>query len=97
LEWEKSNNKLDIIKNVATLTKLVYSNNFGVLNSFRRLTYLLPILPLKLPKFMSYQRKSTIIQIKKANLLAKRNSLLFTGCSNYISNMIKPVAESYTI
>jgi glycosyltransferase involved in cell wall biosynthesis len=46
---------------------------------------------------MSYQREPTISQIKKSMLLAKKNSLVFTGCSNYISNQLKPFATSYTV
>jgi len=68
-----------------------------VIHSFGRLAYLLPVLLSKTPKIMSYQREPTISQIKKALFLSKKNSLSFTGCSNYITNKIKAVGNSTTI
>lgn len=86
-----------ILKNSFLITKTHFKYKFDVIHSFSRLLYLLPLLPLGVPKVMSYQREPTISQIKKSVLLAKKNSLVFTGCSNYISNQIKPFATSYTI
>ena len=55
------------------------------------------VLPLSVPKIMSYQREPTLSQVKKANRLAKNGSLIFTGCSNYISHQIATVAEACTV
>ena len=93
----KSQNKVDLLKNTAQLTRLVYSNKFDVVHSFSRLAYMTALLPLSIPKIMSYQREPTLSQAKKTNLLARKGSLVFTGCSNYISNQISTVAEAYTI
>lgn len=93
----KSQHKIDILKNTAQLTRLVYSNKFDVVHSFSRLAYMMAILPLSIPKVMSYQREPTVKQARKANLLARKGSLVFTGCSNYISNQIAAVAEARTI
>jgi glycosyltransferase involved in cell wall biosynthesis len=68
-----------------------------VMHSFSRLAYLLPVLSRKIPKIMSYQREPTISQINKALLLSPKGTLTFTGCSDYISNQIKPVANVRTI
>jgi len=68
-----------------------------VINSFGRLFYLLPFLRSDTPKIMSYQREPTLSQIKKAVTLSKKNTLSFTGCSNYISNKIRPFASATTI
>jgi glycosyltransferase involved in cell wall biosynthesis len=46
---------------------------------------------------MSYQREPSLQQIGKAVKLAKKGSLIFTGCSNYISDQIKTAAEVYTV
>jgi glycosyltransferase involved in cell wall biosynthesis len=46
---------------------------------------------------MSYQREPSINQIKRAYQLSKNNTLAFSGCSDYISNQIKTVAEAYTV
>ncbi|MBS1736055.1 MAG: glycosyltransferase [Bacteroidetes bacterium] len=98
-KWKgaKSRGGVDVAKNTLQLTRLVYGHPFDVVHSFSRLAYMTAILPLRLPKMMSYQREPTISQVKKANFLAKKNSLIFTGCSNYISNQIASVAEAYTV
>lgn len=51
-----------------------------VVQSFGRLAYLAPILPLSVPKVMSYQRQITPRSINWARLLAG-SSIHFTGCS----------------
>ncbi len=83
-------------KNVLTIHKI---NKWkpDVIHSFSRLAYLLPFLRSNIPKLMSYQREPTISQIKKAASFSKKNTLCFTGCSNYISNQIKPFAPAYTV
>lgn len=68
-----------------------------IIHSFARLAYLALLLPKSYVKIMSYQREPTISQIKKALLLSKKNTLAFTGCSNYISNQIKPFAKAFTV
>ncbi|RZK12491.1 MAG: glycosyltransferase family 4 protein [Flavobacterium sp.] len=93
----RSQNKKDIVKNTLQLTHLIFSNKFDLVHSFSRLAYMLAILPTSIPKVMSYQREPTLSQVKKAQSLAKKGSLIFTGCSNYISDQVKSVAESYTI
>ncbi len=85
------------ISNCFTISKNVLKGNFDVVHSFGRLAYLTPILPLKIMKLMSYQREPTISQVKIAMSLAKKNSLYFSGCSNYITNQIKPFASAFTV
>ena len=59
--------------------------------------YLLPLMPLCVPKIMSYQREPTLNQISKAVKLSKNGSIAFTGCSDYISNQIATVGDAYTV
>ncbi|TKC08179.1 glycosyltransferase family 4 protein [Pedobacter polaris] len=68
-----------------------------VIHSFSRLAYLLPFLMTNIPKLMSYQREPTISQIQKALKFARKNTLSFTGCSDYISKQISPYAPSHTV
>lgn len=89
--------KTDILKNTFLINKELYKSNYDVVHSFGRLLYLLPQLPLKIPKLMSYQREPTISQIKRAAKIAKKDSLAFTGCSAYISKQIAPYAPAYPI
>lgn len=84
------------LKNILTVNK-VKSFKPDIIHSFGRLAYLMSFLNKTIPKLMSYQREPTISQIKKAILLAKKNTLTFTGCSNYISRKIEPFASSCSI
>lgn len=97
--WQgvKSQNKIDSIKNTALLTKLVLKEKFDVIHSFSRLGYMSALLPLRIPKIMSYQREPSLRGIKIAYQLSKKNSLFFTGCSEYIAAQIRPFAPSFCI
>lgn len=99
VKWSgrSSNSLRDTIKNTGTLFTNVLSKRFDVVHSFSRLAYLTPVMPLNIPKLMSYQREPTISQISKAVRIAKKGTLVFTGCSNYISRQIKPFANAVTV
>jgi glycosyltransferase involved in cell wall biosynthesis len=87
----------DTLKNTVTLTAVARRGSFDVVHSFSRLAYMSFLFPTRIPKVMSYQREPSLQQIKKAGTLAKKNSLIFTGCSNYISNQIGRVATASTV
>lgn len=93
----KSQHIPSTIINTLQLSCLVYREKFDIVHSFSRLAYMMAIMPFGIPKIMSYQREPSIQQISKAVSLSKNGSMVFTGCSNYISNKIKDVAEAYTI
>lgn len=57
-----------------------------LVHSFARLLYLLPLLPRRVAKIMSYGRPTGGRQIGIAAALARR-SLVFTGCSEFIAAM----------
>lgn len=94
---KKSTNKVDVFKNTLLINSELFKNKYDIIHSFGRLIFLFPQLPFQIPKLMSYQREPTLSQIKKADKLAKKNSLVFTGCSAYISNQIAPHAKSFPI
>ncbi len=93
----KSQNIQDTIKNTWQLTKLVHKEKFDIVHSFSRLAYMMAIMPFGINKIMSYQREPSLKQISKAVALSGKGTMAFTGCSNYISEKIKPIAEAYTI
>ena len=99
ISWnaKQSTGLINTVVNTKQLFSQVMKRDYDVVHSFSRLAYLMPLLPLRVPKIMSYQREPTISQIKKANQLARKNTLLFTGCSNYISYQIEPFAPSITV
>lgn len=89
--------KFDFVKNSCLINTTIFKENFDIVHNFGRLAYLLPQLPLGIPKLMSYQREPTLGQIKKAVRLARTGSLAFTGCSDYISQKITPHAQALTV
>lgn len=91
------NSMRSAIINGFIINKMLLSQKFDIIHSFGRLAYLLPQMPLSIPILMSYQREPTISQVKKAIRLSAKNSLTFTGCSNYITDQIKPFAKANTI
>ncbi|MBB2144094.1 glycosyltransferase [Pedobacter sp. LMG 31464] len=95
--YSKSKSSLLLpLKNVHAINKLKKWKP-DLIHSFSRLAYLIPFTLSKVPKIMSYQREPTLSQIKKAVKISSKNSLFFTGCSNYISNQIKPFASATTV
>jgi glycosyltransferase involved in cell wall biosynthesis len=81
--------------NAATIARRVIFGRPDVVQSFGRLAYLAPVLPLRVPKVMSYQRVVTPASIRWSTRLA-RGSLSFTGCSH---RLIEPVEHlgSWTV
>jgi glycosyltransferase involved in cell wall biosynthesis len=71
------------LRNSRALRRAVIDFRPDVLHSFSRLMYLLPLLPTRLPKVMSYQRQPSPRTTRWARRLA-RGSLTFTGCSEHI-------------
>lgn len=96
IKYKNQNTRLATLHNILTINKLK-SFKPDVIHSFGRLINLLPFLSSSIPKIMSYQREPTLSQIKKAVLLSKKQTLSFTGCSDYISNQIKPFAAAETV
>ena len=87
----------DILLNTYIINKTLLANKFDIVHSFGRLAYMLPQMPLHIPKLMSYQREPTISQVSKAIKLSAKGTLAFTGCSNYITDKIKLYAEAHTV
>ena len=86
----------DVISNTWIVSQALFSG-FDVVHSFGRLAYLTALLPSTLPKIMSYQREPSLQQVKRAMQLARRGTMCFTGCSEYIASQIRPLAPAYAI
>ncbi|MDN5289005.1 MAG: glycosyltransferase family 4 protein [Mucilaginibacter sp.] len=84
-------------KNALVINKRLIAEKFDLIHSFGRLVYLLPQLFRRTPVLMSYQREPTIRQIKRAMMISLKGTLSFTGCSNYITDQIRPFAPVYTV
>jgi glycosyltransferase involved in cell wall biosynthesis len=85
-----------LLGNALSVSRLLFSKP-DVIHSFGRLAYLSALLPTSVPKIMSYQREPTLSQIQKSMKISAKDSLMFTGCSNYITNQIAPFAPAATV
>jgi glycosyltransferase involved in cell wall biosynthesis len=92
-----SANPADTLRNCLTLTGLVLSGRYDVLHSFSRLAYMTAVMPMRIPKIMSYQREPSLSQVGKAVKLSRKGSMVFTGCSNYIASQIGGIADARAI
>ncbi len=86
----------DTVQNTLHVGQLAF-NAPDVVHSFGRLGYLIPLLPLHIPKIMAYHREPTPNRIQWGYRLARRNTLVFTGCSDYITAEIQPHAPAFTV
>lgn len=84
-----SRSTFDTIRNASSLAIEIARGRYDILHSFSRLAYLLPILPMSLPKIMSYQREISPRTTQLAHTLS-RGTLEFTAISQW---MMKPVAN----
>ncbi len=85
VKWpgRRSGFALDTARNAAALAREVASSSFDVIHSFSRIAYLAPLLPLEIPKIMTYQRAVTPRSIRLGHRLS-RGTLSFTAISNWM-------------
>ncbi len=84
-----SQKKTDTLANMWHVSSAILRGGFDVVHSFARLAYLVPLLPRRIPKIMSYQRSITSRSVWLGNSLS-RGTLHFTGCS---AHLIRPWAS----
>jgi len=73
----------NVTRNVGHISRQLRKGHYDLVHSFGRLAYLLPILPLRVPKVMSYQRSISRRSIRAGELIS-RGTLHFTGCSQHL-------------
>ena len=73
----------NVAHNLGYVSLRLRNARYDVVHSFARLVYLLPVLPLRLPKVMSYQRAINPRSILAGELMS-RGTLHFTGCSHHL-------------
>jgi glycosyltransferase involved in cell wall biosynthesis len=84
-----SRSTIDSLRNARALGRAVAQGNFDIFHSFSRIAYLTPILPLGLPKIMSYQREISPRTVRLGHMLS-RGTLSFTAISNW---MMQPTGQ----
>ncbi|WP_041619958.1 glycosyltransferase [Stanieria cyanosphaera] len=91
----KSQDRVDMLHNTASLYSAVKQFQPNLIHSFSRIFYLFPwLLNSSLPKIMSYQRQPSSRTVAWGNKLGK-DSLIFTGCSEYICRQGRKVAGTW--
>jgi glycosyltransferase involved in cell wall biosynthesis len=83
-----SRSKVDTLKNAGTLARHVAAGRFDLLHSFSRIAYLTPILPLGLPKVMTYQRAISPRTVAMGHHLS-RGTLKFTAISEWMMHEVR--------
>lgn len=91
IPWKgrRSRSMADTVRNAATLAHHVLSGHFDIVHSFSRVAYLAPLLPLPIPKLMTYQREVSRRSVQLGHTLS-RGTLWFSAISR---QMMKSVAD----
>jgi glycosyltransferase involved in cell wall biosynthesis len=92
--WRGRNSRswVDTAANTATLWQEYRGQHFDVVHSFSRIAYMLPLLPVRVPKIMSYQRAISRRSVGLARCLA-RNTLQFTAISQHMVASVRDMAD----
>lgn len=73
----------DTLRNMLTISRNVIGSGFDIVHSFGRIAYLLPLLPLSMPKLMTYQRAVTPASVARGHHLS-RGTLHFSAISQWM-------------
>jgi glycosyltransferase involved in cell wall biosynthesis len=84
-----SRSRIDATRNAATLARYVFGRQFDLVHSFSRVAYLAPLLPLPIPKLMTYQRDISRRSVRFGHGLS-HGSLWFSAISR---QMMRPVMD----
>ena len=88
----RSDSTIDTARNSALLLRETLRRKPDVVQSFGRLAYLAPLLPLPVPKVMSYQRAVTPRSVRWG-ARASRGTLHFTGCSRQLIRDVASIGD----
>jgi glycosyltransferase involved in cell wall biosynthesis len=78
-----SQSKMHTARNAAVLTGQVLTGHFDLVHSFSRVAYLAPILPMSIPKLMTYQRAISRRSVRLGHGLS-RGTLWFSTISAHL-------------
>lgn len=93
---KSSLSRSDTLKNAATLTMAVLRDRFDLVHSFSRIAYLMPILPLTIPKLMTYQRAIGRRSIELGHRLS-RGSLHFSAISQWMMQDVEGIGSWHKV
>lgn len=85
-----SRSSMDTIQNATTIAHQVLRKKFDLLHSFSRIAYLTPILPLRIPKLMTYQREISRRSVRLGHALSG-GTLWFSAISRAMMHNVSDV------
>lgn len=86
----------DTIRNAATIAHHILGHTFDVVHSFSRLQYLLPLLPLPIPKLMTYQRAITRRSVIFGSKIA-HGTLQFAAISRHMTKSVADIGTWHIV
>lgn len=94
ISWPGGNSQstFDTIRNAATLWRHVAVGSFDIVHSFSRIAYLAPLLPLAVPKLMTYQRAISPRAVRLGHGLS-RGSLHFSAISAWMMEQVRDIGD----
>ncbi|NUJ81635.1 glycosyltransferase family 4 protein [Methylocystis sp. FS] len=84
--------RADTVRNALTLGKAVLMERYDLVHSFSRIAYMAPILPLPIPKLMTYQRAISRRSIELGHRLS-RGTLHFSAISRWMMRHVEDVGD----
>lgn len=91
-----SGSRADTLRNMLTISRSVVGGGFDLVHSFGRIAYLLPLLPLPIPKLMTYQREVTPASVAWGHRLS-RGTLHFSAISQWMMAGVKHLANWHLV
>lgn len=91
-----SRSRLDTLRNTATLARAVMTGSFDLVHSFSRLSYLAPLIPLRTPKLMCYQRPISPRTTARAWNLS-RGTLDFCAISRWMTKDVENIGRWHMV
>lgn len=91
-----SKSRVDTCRNMFTIARTVAGGGFDVVHSFGRLAYLLPLLPMTIPKLMTYQREITPRSVAWGSRLS-RGTLHFSAISRWMMANVGSLGEWHLV
>lgn len=88
--------RVDTVRNILTVTREVASGGYDLVHSFGRIAYLLPLLPLSIPKLMTYQRGVTPRSIRWGHRLS-RGTLHFSAISEWMMRETRHLGDWHLV
>ena len=87
---------VDTLRNAATLMRYVLAERFDLVHSFSRVAYLTPILPLPIPKLMTYQRAISRRSVRLGHVLSF-GTLHFSAISRWMMQEVQEIGSWHVV